>query len=212
MRRKNNGKGKNNSIGDGDKLTPKEKMFIEEYTKNFNATQSFKKIYGASTDDVAGVLGHRMLKKVKIRSAVDEIINERLGALKLEGEEVVRELMKVAFADIRTLFREDGTLKDMNELSVDQQACIASVKSVKLYTGSGKDKVHIGTRKKIKFHNRLKALKHLLKYFACLRKIEVEQEQNFNLWISDEELKRFDPEDLIKLKQILGSKQKNLKV
>ncbi len=169
MRRKNNGKGKNNSIGDGgNKLTPKEKLFVAEYTKNFNATQSFKKIYGASTDNVAGVSGYRMLRKVKIRSAVDEIIIERLNALELKGQEVVSELMKVAFADVRTLFREDGTLKDINELSIDQQACIASVKSVKLYTGSGKDKVHIGTRRKVKFHNRQKALKQLLKYFANL--------------------------------------------
>ncbi len=166
MRRKNNGKGKNNSIGNRNKLTPKEKLFVAEYIKDFNATQSFKKIYGASTDDVAGVLGHRMLGKVKIRSAVDEIIIERLGALKLEGQEVVIELMKVAFADIRTLFREDGTLKDINELNIYQQACIASVESDELFTGIGKSRVHIGTRKKVRFHSRLKALKHLSRHLA----------------------------------------------
>ncbi len=130
MRRKNNGKGKNNSIDNGNKLTPKEKLFVLEYTKHFNATQSFKKVYGASTDDVAGVLGHKMLRKVKIRSAVDEILIERLDALKLEGQEVVIELMKIAFVDIRPLFREDGTVKNFNELNIYQQACIASVESV----------------------------------------------------------------------------------
>ncbi len=161
---------KNNSVGTGNKLTPKEKLFVAEYTKYFNATQSFKKVYGASTDDVAGVLGHKMLRKVKIKSAVDEILIERLNTLKLEGQEIVIELMKIAFVDIRPLFREDGTLKDINELNIYQQACIASVKSVELFTGSGKDKVHIGTRKKVKFHNRQKALKQLLKYFACTLK------------------------------------------
>ncbi len=169
MRRKNNGKGKNNSIGNGNKLTPKEKLFVAEYTKHFNATQSFKKVYGASTDDVAGVLGHKMLRKVKIRSAVDEILIERLGALKLEGQEVVIELMKIAFVDIRPLFREDGTFKDINELNIFQQACIASVKSVELFTGSGKDKERIGKITKVKFHSRLKALEHLLKHLACSR-------------------------------------------
>ncbi len=166
MRRKNNGKGKNNSIGNGNQLTPKEKLFVAEYTKYFNATQSFKKVYGASTDDVAGVLGYKMLRKVKIRSAVDEILIQRLNTLKLEGQEVVIELMKIAFVDIRPLFREDGTVKDINELNIYQQACIASVESVELFTGSGEDKVHIGTRKKVKFYNRLKALEHLLKHLA----------------------------------------------
>ncbi len=157
---------KNNSVGNGNKLTPKEKLFVAEYTKYFNATQSFKKVYGASTDDVAGVLGHKMLRKVKIKSAVDEILIQRLNTLKLEGQEVVSELMKIAFVDIRPLFREDGTFKDINELNIFQQACIASVKSVELFTGSGKDKVHIGTIKKVKFYSRLKALGHLLKHLA----------------------------------------------
>ena len=168
MRRKNNGKSKNNSIGK-DKLTPKERLFVLEYVKHFNATQSFKKVYGASTDDVAGVLGYKMLRKVKIRSAVDEILIERLGALKLEGQEVVIELMKIAFVDIRPLFREDGTFKDINELNIFQQACIASVKSVELFTGSGKNKERIGKITKVKFHSRLKALGHLLKHLACSR-------------------------------------------
>jgi len=81
-----------------DELKPKEKEFVENYIENGgNATQAIKDSkYKAKNDNSAGVLGHKQLRKVKIKKAIksiadsipDELLIEKHLAL-LNKQEVV---------------------------------------------------------------------------------------------------------------------------
>ena len=54
------------------KLTGKQTRFVEEYLIDFNATQAYKRTgYTASTNNVAGVERHKLLRKPYIKAAIE---------------------------------------------------------------------------------------------------------------------------------------------
>lgn len=61
-----------------DNLKPKEKDFTKEYIANGNnAKKAAKKVLPHVTDGSAGVLGHRMLKKVKENGLLEKYLPEK---------------------------------------------------------------------------------------------------------------------------------------
>lgn len=62
---------------DGIKLSPKQKLFCEEYAKTKNATQSA--INAGYSEKTAGIIGFENLKKPKIVEYLDELYAEALG-------------------------------------------------------------------------------------------------------------------------------------
>ena len=62
---------------DGIKLSPKQKIFCEEYAKTKNATQSA--INAGYSEKTAGIIGFENLKKPKIIEYLNELYSEALG-------------------------------------------------------------------------------------------------------------------------------------
>lgn len=66
-------------------LTEKQKRFADYYIESGNATESYKRAgYSYTSDNIAGVEGHKLLKNPKICTYMDEIIgkkdNERIAS------------------------------------------------------------------------------------------------------------------------------------
>ena len=58
-------------------LRIKQKRFADEYIISGNATEAYKKAgYSVSSDRVAGVEGHKLLKNPKIKSYIDERLKQ----------------------------------------------------------------------------------------------------------------------------------------
>ncbi|HGQ3108095.1 TPA: terminase small subunit, partial [Streptococcus pneumoniae] len=58
-------------------LRIKQKRFADEYIISGNATEAYKKAgYRVSSDRVAGVEGHKLLKNPKIKSYIDERLKQ----------------------------------------------------------------------------------------------------------------------------------------
>ena len=74
---------------------------------------------------------------------------------------VLQEVKRIGFADIRDAYKEDGSLKLMKDMPSEVAAVIASVESIDYFEGSGKNKEHVGVIQKIKFWNKLDAIKML---------------------------------------------------
>ena len=62
---------------DGIKLSPKQKLFCEEYAKTKNATQSA--INAGYSEKTAGIIGFENLKKPKIIEYLNELYAQALG-------------------------------------------------------------------------------------------------------------------------------------
>jgi phage terminase small subunit len=81
-----------------DELTGKQKLFVSEYLKDFNATRSaIAAGYSAKT---AAVIGHELLRKPKIQEAIRKHVDAALDADKITLKKIiVDELKKTALDD-----------------------------------------------------------------------------------------------------------------
>ena len=84
--------------GDGklNELTIKQKRFADEYIISGNATEAYKKAgYRTSSDRVAGVEGHKLLKNPKIKSYIDERLKQLDSEKIADQQEVLSYLTSV---------------------------------------------------------------------------------------------------------------------
>jgi phage terminase small subunit len=81
------------------KLSPMRQRFVNEYLKDLNATQAA--IRAGYSEKTAYSQGQRLLKKVEVKAAVDAAIARRNKRLEVDQDKVIRELAKVALADIK---------------------------------------------------------------------------------------------------------------
>ena len=58
-------------------LTNQDIEFVEEYIETGNKLKSAKKAYKIKSYAYAGVKGHRLIKKAKIKAAIDEVLNDK---------------------------------------------------------------------------------------------------------------------------------------
>lgn len=78
-------------MGDS-KLTTKQRLFVEAYLANPNATEAARKAGYKGTDNALGVIGHKMLTNAKIRDLVETRVK---GAI-ITTDEVLNGVKRIA--------------------------------------------------------------------------------------------------------------------
>ena len=145
------------------KLTLKQKMFCKEYIIDFNATQaSIRAGYSVKT---AQMIGSENLSKPMIQKRVAKLLKKRRKKYNLTAERVAEELGKLAFADSKDLYDENGRLLEPHELPDEVSATIASHKSSS-YSVGGKDSDDVKTVDEYKRYSKEKALELLGRHFG----------------------------------------------
>lgn len=156
------------------KLTKKQKMFVEEYMIDLNATQAA--IRAGYKPETAYSIGNENLRKPEVKSRIDVLMAERSKRTGVNADRVVRELAKIAFGNATDVVDFDNaTLKD--NVSEDDLAMLQSVKVRVIPTQNGK-----GIEREIKFADKLKALELLGKHLGIYidkSKVEVEPSKKF---------------------------------
>lgn len=140
-----------------DNLTVKQRMFVEEYLIDLNATQAaIRAGYSAKTADQQG---SRMLANVKVQQAIAQRMAERSKRTGVNQDRVVLELSKIAFLKMTDVVDRNGAIKQ--DASEDDLACIESIKykeSDNEYGGS--------VEREVKVASKLKALELLGKHLG----------------------------------------------
>lgn len=153
-------------------LTPKQERFIQEYLIDLNATQAaIRAGYSAHT---ANEQGARLLTNVSVRSAVDAAMLAREKRTEITQDRVLKELARIAFFDLRKLYREDGSLKAMHELDDEAAAVLAAVDVVETKgsaaTGGEDGLRHIPEYvKKVKIPDKVGALGLAMRHLGMLK-------------------------------------------
>ena len=128
-------------------LTVKQRMFVEEYLIDLNATQAaIRAGYSAKTADQQG---SRMLANVKVQQAIAERMAERSKRTGVNQDRVVLELAKIAFVRMTDVVDRNGAIKQ--DASEDDLACIESIKykeSDNEYGGSVEIEVKVASKLK----------------------------------------------------------------
>ena len=80
-------------------LTPKQKLFVDEYLVDLNATRAYKVAYPrVKNDDVAAPAAARLLRNVKVADYIEERMQERKKRTEVTQDRVIEELAAIAFA------------------------------------------------------------------------------------------------------------------
>jgi len=84
---------------DDSDLRDRQKAFVIEYMKSFNATQAYLNVYGGKYN-VASVEGSRLLRNPKIQEMIQEFRKEKFNQIAITREDLILDLVKEARADI----------------------------------------------------------------------------------------------------------------
>lgn len=153
-------------------LTPQQLLFCQEYVKDMNGTKAA--IRAGYAEKSAVNQASRLLTNEYICSQIKQLMEDRLQAARVDKDLVLGELVKIAKADIRKLFNENGGLLPVNEWPDDIAGAVASVEVDEIFGNVGPEKMQIGEVKKIKLWKKEKALELLGKNLALfMDKIEV---------------------------------------
>ncbi|WP_103030014.1 terminase small subunit [Salinibacter altiplanensis] len=102
--------------------TTKQKRFVEEYCKDFNASAAARR--AGYSEKTAGQMGHENLKKPEINQAIEE----RLDELAMSAAEATKRLGDIARADISDFLQvvtwTDENGNERESLAVDPEAVL----------------------------------------------------------------------------------------
>ncbi|PEU35484.1 terminase small subunit [Bacillus toyonensis] len=154
-------------ILEDEELTEKERLFCLYYVKYFNGTQAALK--AGYSKDGAHVQASRLLRRERVSSYIKELKGELVENVFVEAMDVLKEYIKIAFADITNYVTfgqrevefesEDGTPITRMMNFVDLQDHEEVDGSIITEVKQGKDGVSI------KLADKMKALDKLAQYF-----------------------------------------------
>lgn len=97
-------------MADASTLTEKERIFADEYIKTTNATQSA--IKAGYAEKSASSKGSQLLRKVKVRKYIDEVMEKRSKNTIATADEVLEYLTKVMNGEEKDAFGLDASIAD----------------------------------------------------------------------------------------------------
>lgn len=154
-------------------MEPKQILFCLAYLKTFNATQAAKEAkYSPKT---AQQIGHENLTKPVIQAYLSKIKEQVFTEAKVDAKGVLQQIARLGFSDVRSLFDENGKLKDVTELGDDIAAAVQSIEIERRTEGKGEDKetyyVH-----KIRLAEKKGSLEMLARHLQLFTKAEDDEE------------------------------------
>lgn len=160
------------------KLTGNQKIFVDEYLIDLNATRAYKEAYKTcKKDETAAVNGSRLLRNAKVENYICIRMEEREKRTEITQDRVLREYAKIAFFNPKNLFNDNGQPKDITELDDDTAAVIAGLKVNDVYEGFGEERTFVGYLKEYKIADKKGALDSIARHLGMfIDKVEVKGE------------------------------------
>ncbi|MBE6058426.1 MAG: terminase small subunit [Clostridium sp.] len=176
------------------KLTPKQKIFCDEYLVDLNATRAYKAAYKSiKKDETANAAASRMLRNVKVKEYIDKRMKDREKRTEITQDKVLQELAKIAFVngadfakvvqksymkpvydkegnkiDEEEVFYKDVELTLTDDLPEDKKKAIAAIKQTKFGIA-------------VESCDKVKALELLGKHLGMFKdKVELSGDMNVN--------------------------------
>ncbi len=142
------------------KLYPMQWRFVQEYIKDLNATQSA--IRAGYARGSAKVTGSRLLSKANVQAALAQEQRRAAERAHVDQDRVLREYIRIAFADIRQIVQWDDTTVTLRKSSEVPPALGHAIAEVQ-QTANGV---------RVKLHSKLQALDALAKHLGLFREEE----------------------------------------
>ncbi len=142
-------------------LTEKEELFCQSYLIDFNGARAARD--AGYSEDSARSIAAENLTKPHITARIQQLRVEMGKAFNITRERIAQEYARLAFGDIRKIFKEDGSLLMPHEWDDDTAASIAGIDTDELFEGVGREREQVGVTKKVKLSDKRAALDSLVK-------------------------------------------------
>lgn len=156
-------------------LSEKQALFVKEYIIDFNGTRAA--IAAGYSEDSAQQIASENLSKHVIQEAIQTELEKRKKRVEVNQDFVLEQLAKIAGADIKDFIKYDGdgniTFKPYDD--VDGQM-ISEISNTA--TAHGKSK-------RVKLHDKMKALELLGKHFGMYKDVVITPKQHEKLSADD---------------------------
>lgn len=146
----------------GRRVTARQRAFAKIFAISRKRAESAIKA-GFSKKN-ASKIANELLQKTHVLMLVKQEEEDILRQAGVDRVRVLTQIARLAHADGRNLYREDGSLKNPSEWDDETAAAIASVETLELFEGMGKQKELIGFTKKVKLWEKKGPLELLMKY------------------------------------------------
>lgn len=112
-------------------MTNAQKRFCDEYLVDLNATRAYKVAYpNCKKDETARANSSRLLTNANIQEYISKRQKEIEKRTEVTQDMVVQELAKIAFFNIKDIYSENGTLKQIKDIDNNTSKAIASIKTL----------------------------------------------------------------------------------
>ena len=167
-------------------MTEAQKRFCDEYLIDLNATRAYKSAYpSCQKDETARANSSRLLTKANIQEYIQEQKEQLKEKVDVTKEQVIKQLARIAFGDIRKLYNENGGLKNIQDLDDEAAAIVSGIETTEEFDGYGEDREQIGYTKKVKIASKDRALEMLGKYFGIFKeKVQIDSDKPFEVNIN----------------------------
>lgn len=132
-------------------LSVEEERFCQEYVSCNIAVRAALRVWPDLSYDYASTKAERLMKNDEIKQRVSEITEEHKERYGLTESKVLKRLAALVFFDRRTLYKADGSMKAVHELTEEEAAAVTEIESKEIYAGTGEDRIAIGLIHKAKF-------------------------------------------------------------
>jgi phage terminase small subunit len=134
---------------------PRHAAFVRAYARTLSPSAAA--VEAGYAKKSAGKRAWYLLRRPEIRDAIAQLQERRLAHENLSAARVLEELRRLAFADLRSLYREDGSLKDIHEWTAEQGSAVQEVSVQQSAAG-----VRV---LKVRYWDKTKALEMLAKHY-----------------------------------------------
>jgi phage terminase small subunit len=145
----------------GKGLTPKQRLFVREYIKDWNATQAA--IRAGYSNRTAQEQSSRLLSNVMVQEAVRTAMSKCEEKIEIDAQKVLEQYVRFAFFDVRQLFDASGELRPMSEWPDDAAAAVNGIDVIEL------DGDLAGRVKKLKLVDKRAALADIGKHLGMFK-------------------------------------------
>jgi len=148
-------------------LTPKERVFVDEWLVDMNGTRAA--IAAGYAPKHAKRTAHEVMQRPQVLAAIQAAQQARAKRTEITADRVLIELGRVAFFDPRKLLNADGSPKPINELDDDTAAALAGLDIAEEWEGAGKDRKFVGYTRKVRIVDKNGALGLAMRHLGMLR-------------------------------------------
>ncbi|HHE8522253.1 TPA: terminase small subunit [Pseudomonas aeruginosa] len=143
-------------------LTKKQRLFVDEYLIDLNATQAA--IRAGYSPRRAAEIGYQLLQRPEVAQAIQAAMAERSKRTEVEADYVIRRLREIDEMDVLDILEDDGSFRSIRDWPRAWRQFLSGIEIAELFEGRGDDRRIAGVLRKVKWPDKLRNLELLSRH------------------------------------------------